>query len=398
MDVCQGKTGSVSSSSSGSQSTKEDSTHHANHPFETRYGRRFLRDLPYPLPVDLAEIQRENLRTLLGVTIFGKPICSPLAAQLVPKKVLEIGCGSGYWSSLCHDYFASRGHPDVSFVGLDIAPLAADLQKQGIDWHFVQHDLRRAPLPFDDEEFDLVMLKDLSLTIALGDPAQRFVDEVIRTLKCNGVLEIWESDYVLRSLLPHPPFPPGKVAQDQEVSLATGTFLISPGTPFAPAQNVYIKDSNAWLQEALHARHLPPTPCSRVAQVLFQEPESLGDIGFRRVAIPLAEMGWEHEAVDDRKCDSMNSRVGTTPHRNDMERTSGNRLTKEQAAIRSIALLTVLQMIESLEPLLKEVSGKNAEEWSHWWAGMMTDLIQQKGAASGECLEVGAWWARKISS
>jgi hypothetical protein len=42
-------------------------------------------------------------------------------------------------------------------------------------------------------------------------------------------------------------------------------------------------------------------------------------------------------------------------------------LTEEQAALRYTALLVVIQMIESLEPLLKEVSGKNQEEWQRWW-------------------------------
>jgi len=55
----------------------------------------------------------------------------------------------------------------------------------------------------------------------------------------------------------------------------------------------------------------------------------------------------------------------------------------------------VIQMIESLEPLLKEVSGKNQEEWQRWWGFMMTNLLEQKGASSGECLEVGVWWATK---
>jgi hypothetical protein len=53
-------------------------------------------------------------------------------------------------------------------------------------------------------------------------------------------------------------------------------------------------------------------------------------------------------------------------------------------------------MIESLEPLLKEVSGKNQEEWQRWWGSMMTNLLEQKGASSGECLELGVWWCRKV--
>jgi hypothetical protein len=73
-------------------------------------------------------------------------------------------------------------------------------------------------------------------------------------------------------------------------------------------------------------------------------------------------------------------------------------LTPDQAALRQTALLTILQMIESLEPLLKEASGKNSEEWSHWWAAMMAELLDpaSKNALAGECLEIGAWWASKI--
>ena len=71
-------------------------------------------------------------------------------------------------------------------------------------------------------------------------------------------------------------------------------------------------------------------------------------------------------------------------------------LTEEQAALRHTALLVVIQMIESLEPLLKEVSGKTQEEWQGWWGSMMTNLLQEKGASSGECLEIGVWWCQKV--
>lgn len=128
-----------------------------SNPFELRHGRRYLRELPYPLPVDLHEIQRQNLRTLLCCRVFGRAICAPhITKDRVPKRVLEIGCGSGYWSAMCHEYFSSLGQKRVSFTGLDVAPLAPDLKKQGMNWTFIQHDLRRIPFPFRDEQFDLV--------------------------------------------------------------------------------------------------------------------------------------------------------------------------------------------------------------------------------------------------
>ena len=382
-------------SSSGSSSHSE-LAHHSllNSPFELRFGRRYLRELPYPFPVDLPEIQRQNLRTLLCCTVFGRTVCSPRANKAVPKRVLELGCGSGYWSALCHDYFSSLGHKNVSFTGLDVAPLAPNLKKQGVNWTFVQHDLRRIPYPFEDDSFDLVMLKDMSLVLPLGMASQKFIDESIRILDEGGTLEIWESDYIVRSLLPHPPNP-SKQLSDQETAVKTATFLISPGTPFSPAQNKHLQQANKWIQEALDRRKLPPTPCSRIQQILVQEPDSLHNFGSRRVAIPLSEMRWERDG-------SRHMRHPSDKHDSVMVRDKGKKvdkgLTPDQAALRQTALLTILQMIESLEPLLKEASGKNSEEWSHWWAAMMAELLDpaSKNALAGECLEIGAWWASKI--
>ncbi|GAB7361219.1 hypothetical protein MBLNU230_g1282t1 [Neophaeotheca triangularis] len=400
--------GSVSSSSNASSHSRESPRSLLNNPYELRNGRRCLRDVPYPLPVDLAEVQRQNLRTLLGSTVFSRPVCSPRVSKDVPRKVLELGCGGGYWSSLCHEYFTSLGHPNVSFTGLDIAPVAPNLKKQGVNWTFVQHDMRRMPLPFDDEEFDLIMLKDLSLVIPLGVLFQTMIDDCIRLLREGGTLEIWESDHVLRSLLPHPPPPPSKRLSDHETALQTGTFLISPSTPFAPAQNKYLRQANAWIQEALDRRRLPPTPCARIAQVMYQEPESLADVGIRRVAIPLGELRWEREGGNNpnsqnpnqphhTRTKSNNNALDQAPAKSKSKSTETG-LTADQAALRQTALLTVVQMIESLEPLLKEACGKNSEEWSHWWATMMTNLMDPaKKALSGECLEVGAWWATKIA-
>jgi SAM-dependent methyltransferase len=300
---------------------------------------------------------------------------------------------------MCHDYFSSLGHKKVSFTGLDVAPLAPDLKQQGINWTFVQHDLRRIPLPFDDDRFDLVMVKDMSLVLPLGMASERFIDECIRILEPGGILEIWESDHVLRSLLPHPPAPT-KNPSEQRAAASTATFLISPGTPFAPAQNKYLQQANAWIQEALDRRKLPPTPCARIAPILYQEPDTLGSIGARRVAIPLGELRWERDGSRHaRQPSNPHDSVLSTKGKTKISDLSPGGLTADQASLRQVALLTVLQMIENLEPILKEASGKNTEEWSHWWAVMMADLMDpSKAVLTGECLEVGAWWAMKLEA
>jgi SAM-dependent methyltransferase len=386
--------GSVSSASTA-QSTRDDGFT-SSEPFILRHGRRYLRNVKYyPLPCDLPELQRQNLHTLLATSVFGGALGSTPSPQNPPKKVLEIACGSGYWSAVCHDFLHGLGYEDVSYTGLDIVPVAGDLQRQGIDWRFVQHDIRKLPLPFDDDEFDIVVMKDLSMVVPLGVPSQLTLDEATRILKSGGTLEIWETDHIVRSILPHPPPPPGKNPQEYACAVSSGTFRISPITPFTEVQNKYLQDSNTWIQEALDRRKLSPTPCARISQMLLQETETLHEVENRRVAIPLGELRWEREAAGERNPGKRRGSEAGKLKKGSVTLDSTT-LTDEQAALRYSALLVVIQMIESLEPLLKEVSGKNQEEWQRWWGWAMADLLEQKGASSGECLEVGIWWCKKV--
>ncbi|KAH9824522.1 Methyltransferase domain [Teratosphaeria destructans] len=399
--VTMESTTKANTSTSSVSSAHSDKAHRQllDNPFELRHGRRYVREIPYPLPCDLAEIQRQNLRTMLGCKVFGQAICSPYVTKEIPRKVLDMGCGSGYWSAMCHEYFCSLGVNDVEFTGLDVAPVAPDLGKQGVNWRFMRHDFRRTPLPFEDGEFDLIICKDLSLGLPIGPQPQQLTDEAIRILREGGTVEIWDSDHCVRSLVAHPPPLPPKQRNefDLETAKATATYPISPGTPFAPAQNKYLVHANNWIIEALDRRKLPPVPTTTIAQTLYNEAESLGDIGFRRIAIPLsAELRWEREKHAQTVGGAENSADSPLSTKGKSKQLGDHPLNEDQMALRQTALLTVLQMIESMEPMLKESSGKNAEEWSHWWASMMADLLDpSRGSLSGECLEVGAWWARK---
>ncbi|EER24280.1 hypothetical protein CPC735_056500 [Coccidioides posadasii C735 delta SOWgp] len=360
-----------------SSSTSSSSTDYTTYPLISHNGRTYLRDPdnPYPLPCDLAEIHRQSLRSLMLMHVFGAPFCSPHFNEDPPKRVLEIACGSALWSNACHEYFAKRGHSNISFTGIDIINIAPDLQKQGVNWQFKRHDLRKPKLPFPDGYFDFVFIKDAGVAPTGPDLQAVPLAEPLRVLRPGGVLEVWESDFIFRSLLPDPPAAPGLSERDQEQADATGTYTIFPATPFADAQNPYLRDYNSWAEKAFELRKLTPMPCATINLSFTSESESFQSVDSRRIAIPLGEVKWEHT-----------SNGGTTPRKH---------LTEDQLTLRHTALLNVVQMIESMEPILMEASEKGKAEWDRWWAGMTQDLLQKDGVASGECLEVGAWWGQK---
>lgn len=358
----------------------------STNPFVSRYGRRYLRDpaVPYPLPVDIVELHRQSLHLLMLMRVQGAPFCSPFFQDARPRKILEVACGSALWSSACHDHFKGEGYPDVSFTGMDIAPLAPDLRKQGINWRFLQHDLRKRPWPFPDGNFDMVYIKDMAF--CTGNIGLEFfpMEESLRVLKRGGVLEVCETDYLFRCLLPNPSVTPGSTEDDLEQAEDTATYLISASTGFVKSQNKFFIDCNKWVEKAFDQRTLNAAPCAFVSFDFSNNPDSLHSVGSRRFAIPLGDVRWEREGVG-----------GDQAERHpDVRRTTRN-LTSDQAALRHTALMTIIQFIESLEPMLKGASGKRQDEWDRWWASLMNDWLEQKGTINGECLEIGVWWARK---
>jgi SAM-dependent methyltransferase len=376
-----------------------------SHPFTERHGRRYLRDptLPYPLPCDLSEIHRQTLRTILLCQVFNGPVCSPAFETKPPNRVLEVGCGSGIWSVMCYRHFARRGFTSIAFTGLDIAPLAPRMDPDDdMNWRFVQHDLRRLPLPFQDEEFDLIMTKDLSMVTPETVLQQQVMDEYLRILRPRGSLEIWDGDHCLRMLLPHTPpvtnDSDGNSEHKEQAHInATGTYTLTTQTPLAAAQNQYIQDYNGWMSKVIESRKLTQTPCTQIRPFLLQQSEILTDPGCQRVAIPLGEVLWEHEGFGGASAHGTNG-IGTAVSKKGKEKSrepDRRALTSWQAALRRTALNTFVQMIESLEPLLREVSGKDPKEWDRWQEGLMNDLFNNNGTSRGECLEVCAGWARK---
>ncbi|KAM7186532.1 hypothetical protein V8F20_011354 [Naviculisporaceae sp. PSN 640] len=413
-----------------------------NRPFLVRNGRTFIADptLPYPLPVDLEELHRQSLRTLLLMQLFGGPICSPDFANKPPARVLEVGCGSGFWSTMCFQYYQAKGqHTNISFTGIDIAPIAPgangagtvsvsgpgsttratpsassplgdDRPEKDMKWRFVQHDLRKYPWPFQDEEFDLVMVKDMSLaTQTLSQ--QAIMDEYLRILSPGGTIEVWDSDHTLRMLRPHVPEPSASSGaagtagsadndssdeDEQRQAASLGAYLMTANTPLSGPLNNFLVEYNGWISKALEKHALSPVPCTLIGPALLQEAEILTGVGNRRFAVPLSEVRWEREGVGGVVTKDGKSYIETKGRKSGKEGiTPGKGLEPGAAALRRTALMTVVQMIQSLEHVLREESGKSQDEWDGWMGKMMNDLVKENGTSWGECLEVGAWWARK---
>jgi len=184
--------------------------------------------------------------------------------------------------------------------------------------------------------------------------------------------------------------------EEQERANATGTYILTAHTSLTTPQNQYVVDYNGWVSKALEKRKLTPIPCTLFQPMLLQEAEDLHDIDGRRLAIPLGEILWEREGIGAISKDSSTGQSSLLHSLTDKgQGVERKTLSSGQAALRHTALLTIMQKIEALEPLLREASGKGQDEWDRWLSNMMNDLMKQNGVSWGECLEVGAWWATK---
>ncbi|KAI0014925.1 hypothetical protein F4780DRAFT_133187 [Xylariomycetidae sp. FL0641] len=386
-------------------------------PFIVRNNRTYIHEptLAYPLPVDLAELHRQSLRTLLTFQLFGGPIISSAFTNKPPQRVLEVGCGSAFWSMMCHRFFAQHGHSNIYFTGMDIVPLAgAGLDSntkpdKDMRWRFVQHDVRKIQWPFADNEFDLIMVKDLSLANGFRD-SQALFEEEIRVLKPGGVLEIWDTDHTIRMLRPHvlktasaskrDDSDSSSDEEDEDNVTKLGAYIMTTNTPLSAPLNPFLVEYNGWATKALDAAGLSAIPCTLVGPWLLQESEILTDVRSKRLAVPLSEIKWEREGVGGVVTKDGKSYIDTMKGKGKAAdgktgRARGKTLSAAQSALRRTALETTVQQILSLEPLLREASGKSQDEWDGWATKMANDLLRDNGTSWGECLEIGAWTARK---
>ncbi|KAK6536962.1 hypothetical protein TWF281_001169 [Arthrobotrys megalospora] len=396
------------------------------HPnYHYKKNRRYAGDesIPYPLPCDQQEVNRQNLVHHIFNEVFGTIHAAEFPrVEDIPSRVLDVGCGSGLWIACMSDEFAARGRPDVHFTGMDIVRNCPDMS--GVNFRFTKHNILNLPLPFSPGEFDYIMVREMTLCYPQGRSSEALLEEYLRILKVGGILEVQCSDHTIRCLSPSS-IPP---------SSRSGAYPMTASTRFNhKSDNSYIQDYNRWVSHFLGTKQLPTIPCTSQQSTMAME-KSLGHIRNRRYALPLDNPHWEGKplslvtgTLENRSLTSLTSmmepRRSTESSKSAPQAATTTSISAGDADTRSVdseprerkgsmemfvsddarglrilARQTFTSLIRNLEPVLRQSNKIPQEDWDWWFRDLMLNFHQNKGLNGGECIEIGAWWGVKKST
>jgi len=96
-----------------------------------------------------------------------------------PKKVLDIGCGTGGFLDYFHDDFKAA-------IGIDSSGAMINFARKNHKRKNIKYVLRNdTPLPFDENSFGLVLSMGI---LEYSKSQKKHIDEALRVLKKNGIL------------------------------------------------------------------------------------------------------------------------------------------------------------------------------------------------------------------
>ncbi|MBI4420275.1 MAG: class I SAM-dependent methyltransferase [Gemmatimonadetes bacterium] len=125
------------------------------------------------------EVNREMYRQ--AATTFGS-VCASEKLDLESARVLDIGCGTGFYTALCRDLGVQQ------YVGVDITDVFfPDLRREFPGYSFHRRDITRDVLR---GEFDLIVMIDLAEHIVEPDRLTFALENVKRCLAPEGVFAI----------------------------------------------------------------------------------------------------------------------------------------------------------------------------------------------------------------
>ncbi|CAE6503696.1 unnamed protein product [Rhizoctonia solani] len=221
------------------------------------------RPIPYPLDYSPESLANNALGHLLHSTP-SPPSVAP--EQKEPRHCLDLGCGGGEWirSTL-------RQWPTCEFVGMDIvllnrAQLTQKSSSSGrVTW--VKGDFLADRLPFANETFDRVHMRDLSHAIP-HHSWNLLLSEISRVLQPGGTLDITAEDIIFpilpRSLTARPTWSEittyreaasGRNRDPSRDEERSGTMRLSEGS-IAPGNDTVRGPSD----ETVRNRQPTPTP------------------------------------------------------------------------------------------------------------------------------------------
>ena len=274
-------------------------------------------------------------------------------------------------------------HPDAHITGLDIVPVYTDMS--GLRFDFKQHDFN-TPLPFETGSFDMVFARDVAMGMPCGDMYAGVVTEMVRVLRPGGVLEVHAVDNIIRCL-----------RRQEEVGYekGTGAYVVSPTTGFEETRNVYVKGYNERLSRGLAELGLQPVPCTMIAPAMVGE--GLVGVQGRRLAMPLDEVWWEEggEKWESPGVEAFRKRMRRSSVHSTATGREGGVLTEQEKAVRGLARLCFVQLVEGLEVVLRKEGAMREDEWDRWYRELMWNFMEGGGLRGGECVEYGVWWGVK---
>jgi ubiquinone/menaquinone biosynthesis C-methylase UbiE len=117
-------------------------------------------------------------------------------ASLRGQRVLDVGCGPGFWAR----HLTRLG---VDYVGIDISPRSVALARRSLELHGLRGRIEvgnAEALPFDDESFDAVISEGV---IHHTPDTRACIDEIHRVLRPGGraAVSVYHRGLLLRSPL-----------------------------------------------------------------------------------------------------------------------------------------------------------------------------------------------------
>jgi SAM-dependent methyltransferase len=128
---------------------------------------------------------QERERRLLA--LLKRYNCSPLGA----KKILEIGCGTGYWLR----EFIKWGARPEDITGIDLLPHRVARARRLCPGAVRVHCGNAAKLSFSDATFDLVLQSTVFTSILDPGTKQQMAAEMLRVMKGDGLI-LWYDYHV----------------------------------------------------------------------------------------------------------------------------------------------------------------------------------------------------------